>query len=94
MRRHRQRRERRSAAYFFFGPDFGFDFFFEACTLSAAGFGTACEPFGLVFFAIMVSCLEAATGKIADRRKLMDGRPPSRSTVTAMQVIARVKNGQ
>jgi hypothetical protein len=43
----------------------GFDFFFEAGTLSlAAGFGVPCGPFGRVFFGMMLSCLGPAIGKI------------------------------
>ena len=58
-------------AYFFPGPGLGFDFFFEAGTLSlAAGFGVPCGLFGLVFFGMTLSCLGPATGKIDDRRKV------------------------
>jgi hypothetical protein len=35
----------------------------------------SCEPFGLVFFGMMDSCLEVAIGNIADRRKWMKVRP-------------------
>jgi len=63
-------------AYFLLGLGLAFDFFFEAGTLSlAAGFGVSCEPFGLVFFGMMDSCLEVAIGNIADRRKWMKVRP-------------------
>jgi len=73
---HRRRSVRRSIAYFFTGAGFSFDFFFGLGSLSlAAGFGVSCEPFGLVFFGMMDSCLEVAIGNIADRRKWMKVRP-------------------
>lgn len=71
MRGHRRRKVRPSAAYFLTGAAFGFDFFFEAGTISlAAGFGVPCGPFVLVFFGMMLSCLGPATGNIDDRRKV------------------------
>lgn len=99
MRCHHRRKEKRSAAYFFAGPGLGRDFAFGVGTLSAGlvfmtvcGFGVDC--FVLVFFGMISSWGASARQPIAGIGYVDRGAAYKATAVTAMQVIARAKNGR
>ena len=98
VRGHHRRKER-SAAYFFAGPGLERDIAFTPGTPSAglvclAVFGFRFEPFGLVFFGMIPSCLGASAEPIARIGYVDRGVAYRATAATAMRGHRRRKNGR